>query len=52
VHTALASPNSKPEHFALIGKVLGAFQMACIQYDPNITPENITTNTKYQVKGT
>jgi hypothetical protein len=31
VHTALASPNGKPEHFALIGKVLGAFQMGSIK---------------------
>jgi hypothetical protein len=36
----LASPNGEPEHFALAGKVLGAFQMAYIQYDPDIIPEN------------
>ena len=46
VRTALASPNGEPGHFALIGKVLGAFQMACIRYDPNIILQNITLETQ------
>ena len=46
VRTALASPNGEPGHFALIGKVLGAFQMACIQYDPNMILQNITLETQ------